>query len=138
MAIVTQFCFEPDPVIAWVDKLAALGITLPVHIGIAGPAKLQTLVKFAIACGVGPSLRVLQRRARDVTKLFIAVRAGRNGRGAGGAQGRKPRIWHRIGAFLPAWGHQDRGHMGGGAHKRRDRMTRTVLESKSKTVDHRL
>jgi methylenetetrahydrofolate reductase (NADPH) len=30
---------------------------LPVHIGVAGPAKLQTLIKFAIACGVGPSLQ---------------------------------------------------------------------------------
>ncbi|MGO4855000.1 methylenetetrahydrofolate reductase [Phaeovulum sp. W22_SRMD_FR3] len=71
MAIVTQFCFEPDPVIAWVDRLAAEGISLPVHIGIAGPAKLQTMLKFAIACGVGPSLRVLQRRAKDVTKLLL-------------------------------------------------------------------
>ncbi|MEM9369947.1 MAG: methylenetetrahydrofolate reductase, partial [Pseudomonadota bacterium] len=40
-------------------------------IGVAGPAKLQTLIKFAIACGVGPSLRVLQRRAADVTKLVL-------------------------------------------------------------------
>ncbi|MBL9054090.1 MAG: methylenetetrahydrofolate reductase, partial [Tabrizicola sp.] len=39
--------------------------------GIAGPAKLQTLIKFAIACGVGPSLRVLQKRAMDVTKLLL-------------------------------------------------------------------
>jgi methylenetetrahydrofolate reductase (NADPH) len=38
---------------------------------VAGPAKLQTLIKYAIACGVGPSLRVLQRRAGDVTKLLL-------------------------------------------------------------------
>ena len=71
MAIATQFCFEADPVIAWVNRLAAEGIRLPVHIGVAGPAKLQTLIKFAIACGVGPSLRVLQKRAMDVTKLLL-------------------------------------------------------------------
>ena len=71
MAIATQFCFDAAPVIAWVDRLAAEGIRLPVHIGIAGPAKLQTLIKFAIACGVGPSLRVLQKRALDVTKLLL-------------------------------------------------------------------
>ncbi len=69
MAVVTQFAFESAPVIAWADRLAAEGIALPIHIGIAGPAKLQTLIRFAIACGVGPSLRVLQRRARDVTRL---------------------------------------------------------------------
>ncbi len=71
MAITTQFCFEAQPVIDWANRLAAEGIRLPIHIGIAGPAKLQTLLKFAIACGVGASLRVLQRRARDVTKLLM-------------------------------------------------------------------
>jgi methylenetetrahydrofolate reductase (NADPH) len=71
MAIATQFCFEAKPVINWVNRLNAEGIKLPVHIGVAGPAKLQTLIKFAIACGVGPSLKVLQKRAMDVTKLLL-------------------------------------------------------------------
>ncbi|MEM7519848.1 MAG: methylenetetrahydrofolate reductase [Pseudomonadota bacterium] len=71
MAIATQFAFDADPIITWADSLKAAGITLPVHIGIAGPAKLQTLIKFAIACGVGPSLKVLQKRAMDVTKLLL-------------------------------------------------------------------
>lgn len=69
-AIVTQFAFEAGPIIQWVDRVAAEGIRMPVHIGIAGPAKLQTLLKFAISCGVGPSLKVLQKRAKDVTKLL--------------------------------------------------------------------
>ena len=56
MAIATQFCFEASPVIEWADRLKAEGVTLPIHIGIAGPAKLQTLIKFSMACGVGPSL----------------------------------------------------------------------------------
>ncbi len=71
MALATQFCFEAAPIIAWAERLEKAGITLPVHIGIAGPAKLQTLIRFAIACGVGPSLRVLQKRAMDVTKLLL-------------------------------------------------------------------
>jgi methylenetetrahydrofolate reductase (NADPH) len=71
MAITTQFCFEAGPVIAWADGLKAAGIDIPIHIGVAGPAKLQTLIKFAIACGVGPSLKVLQKRAMDVTKLLL-------------------------------------------------------------------
>lgn len=71
MAIATQFCFEADPVIAWANRLAAAGVHLPIHIGVAGPAKLQTLIKFAISCGVGASLRVLQKRAMDVTKLLL-------------------------------------------------------------------
>ena len=71
MAMATQFAFEAEPVIAWAERLRSEGISLPIHIGVAGPAKLQTLIKFAVACGVGPSLRVLQKRAMDVTKLVL-------------------------------------------------------------------
>ncbi|KJZ20973.1 methylenetetrahydrofolate reductase [Loktanella sp. S4079] len=71
MALATQFAFEAAPIIQWADALRDAGITIPIHIGIAGPAKLQTLIKFAIACGVGPSLKVLQKRAMDVTKLVL-------------------------------------------------------------------
>jgi methylenetetrahydrofolate reductase (NADPH) len=71
MALATQFAFEAKPIIAWANALKDAGITIPIHIGIAGPAKLQTLIKFAIACGVGPSLKVLQKRAMDVTKLLL-------------------------------------------------------------------
>jgi methylenetetrahydrofolate reductase (NADPH) len=71
VALVTQFAFEADPVIAWAGRLREAGIRLPIHVGLAGPAKLQTLIRFAVACGVGPSLRVLQKRAMDVTKLVL-------------------------------------------------------------------
>ena len=74
VALVTQFVFEADPVIAWMERLRAAGVTLPVHVGVAGPTRLQTLIKYAIACGVGPSLRVLQKRAGDLTKLMVPHR----------------------------------------------------------------
>ncbi len=71
MALATQFAFEAAPIIDWANGVKSAGIDIPIHIGIAGPAKLQTLIKFAIACGVGPSLKVLQKRAMDVTKLLL-------------------------------------------------------------------
>ena len=71
MAIATQFAFESGPIINWANSIKNAGIDIPIHIGIAGPAKLQTLIRFAIACGVGPSLKVLQKRATDVTKLLL-------------------------------------------------------------------
>ena len=70
VTLVTQFVFDADPVFDWTERLAAEGIALPVRVGLAGPAKLQTLIRFGITCGVGASLGVLQRRARDVTKLL--------------------------------------------------------------------
>ncbi len=71
MAIVTQFAFDAKPVIAWAERLRGAGVTMPIHVGVAGPAKLQTLIKYAVACGVGPSLKVLQRRALDVSRLML-------------------------------------------------------------------
>ena len=71
MALATQFTFEAGPIIEWANAIKAAGVEIPIHIGIAGPAKLQTLIKFAIACGVGASLKVLQKRAMDVTKLLL-------------------------------------------------------------------
>lgn len=71
VALTTQFCFSSAPVIAWADRLADEGIDLPLHIGVAGPAKLHTLIKYSLSCGIGPSMRVLQRRAKDVTRLML-------------------------------------------------------------------
>ncbi|KAA3518720.1 methylenetetrahydrofolate reductase [Agrobacterium vitis] len=71
MAIVTQFAFDARVIIDWAERIDALGIGLPIHVGIAGPAKLQTLIKYAISCGVGPSLKVLQKRALDLRKLLM-------------------------------------------------------------------
>ncbi len=70
MAIVTQFAFDSSAVTAWAERIADLGLRLPIHVGIAGPAKLQTLIQFALSCGVGPSMKVLQKRAMDVTRLL--------------------------------------------------------------------
>lgn len=71
MAIVTQFAFDTQAVTSWAERIADMGVTLPIHAGIAGPAKLQTLIQFALSCGVGPSVSVLQKRARDVTRLLM-------------------------------------------------------------------
>ena len=71
MALATQFAFDAKPIIDWANGIKEAGIDMPIHIGIAGPAKLQTLIKFAISCGIGPSLKVLQKRARDVSKLLL-------------------------------------------------------------------
>jgi methylenetetrahydrofolate reductase (NADPH) len=71
MAIVTQFLFDAKTATDWIAHLRQEDIRLPVHLGLAGPAKLQTLLKFAIACGVGPSLSVLKKRARDLSKLLL-------------------------------------------------------------------
>ena len=71
MAITTQFCFDAEVVKEWAKNIRKSGIDIPIHIGIAGPAKLQTLLKFSLECGVGASMKVLTKRAKDITKLLL-------------------------------------------------------------------
>ena len=71
MAITTQFSFDSKTVIDWANGLKKAGIDIPIHIGIAGPAKLQTLLRYSIECGVGASVKIIQKRAKDLTKLLL-------------------------------------------------------------------
>jgi len=59
LSIITQFCFKPEPVIAWVRGIRARGIDIPIRVGLAGPAGLLTLIRYAARCGIGNSVRVL-------------------------------------------------------------------------------
>ena len=71
MAITTQFSFDASSVISWANNIKEAGIDIPVHIGRAGPAKLQTLLRYSIECGVGASIKIIQKRAMDLTKLLL-------------------------------------------------------------------
>ena len=71
MAITTQFCFDADVVNKWAKNIKEDGIDIPIHIGIAGPAKLQTLLKFSVECGIGSSMKILSKRAKDIPKLLL-------------------------------------------------------------------
>jgi methylenetetrahydrofolate reductase (NADPH) len=59
LSIITQFCFKAEPIVAWLQRIRARGIENPVRVGLAGPASLLTLMRYAIRCGVGNSLHVL-------------------------------------------------------------------------------
>jgi len=62
LRIVTQFLFDAESLVAWEQDLRDNGIALPVYAGFAGPAKLSTLIGFALKCGVGNSARMLTKR----------------------------------------------------------------------------
>ncbi len=67
--IVTQFGFDAEKFINWAQAIKAEGIDLPVHLGVAGPAKITTLIKFAAMCGVGNSLNFLKKRGSAIMAL---------------------------------------------------------------------
>lgn len=67
--IVTQFTFDPQAICNFDRALGEHGITLPVHVGIAGPTPLPKLVKFAMQCGVGASLRAVMKNMASMSKM---------------------------------------------------------------------
>jgi methylenetetrahydrofolate reductase (NADPH) len=68
--VVTQFCFESAPILGWIAELDARGIKLPVIVGLAGPASPATLMKFALRCGVGNSIRSLRSQIGRFGRLL--------------------------------------------------------------------
>jgi methylenetetrahydrofolate reductase (NADPH) len=73
MFIVTQFAFAAEPILSWLADTRRDGVTAPVRIGLAGPAHLATLVRFALTCGIGNSLRVLRDRPGTIGRLLTDV-----------------------------------------------------------------
>ena len=68
--IVTQFAFDADPVLRWLEALRARGLNVPVRIGIPGPAGIKRLLKFASHCGVGATASVMKKYGVSITNLL--------------------------------------------------------------------
>jgi methylenetetrahydrofolate reductase (NADPH) len=59
VTIVSQFSFSPERILIWLRQLRACGIAVPVKVGMAGPASVTGLLRYARRCGVSASLRGL-------------------------------------------------------------------------------
>ncbi|MCE3026994.1 methylenetetrahydrofolate reductase [Salinicola sp. DM10] len=68
--IVTQFFFDADPFIAWERRIREQGNRLPIHAGLPGLASGPSLLKHAMACGVGSSVKVLRRNMTGLRGLL--------------------------------------------------------------------
>ncbi|MBC9731131.1 methylenetetrahydrofolate reductase [Streptomyces sp. TRM68367] len=61
--VVSNLCFDPRVLGAWVARMRRRGVTLPVHVGVAGPVQRAKLLAMATKIGVGESTRFLTRHA---------------------------------------------------------------------------
>lgn len=68
-SVVTQFCFDAEAIVSWADRMK--GLNAPVRVGLAGPASLPRLLRFAAMCGVGASLRALRATPGAITRLMV-------------------------------------------------------------------
>jgi methylenetetrahydrofolate reductase (NADPH) len=71
--IVTQFTFAADPILYWLGRIRDLGIDFPVRVGLAGPATLSGLLRFAQVCGVKTSAQTLARAGLVKTMLGLTA-----------------------------------------------------------------
>lgn len=71
VTIVSQFCFSAEPVVALAERMRAQGAKAPFRVGVAGPADRALLIKYALICGVGNSIRVLKDRG-EMTKNLLS------------------------------------------------------------------
>jgi methylenetetrahydrofolate reductase (NADPH) len=68
--IVTQFCFDARAIVDYAAKLRAVGLEQPIRVGLAGPANIGTLLRYASRCGVRASAQTLVRRTGLIRGAF--------------------------------------------------------------------
>lgn len=67
--IITQFGFDADGVLDWVEQVRGKGITLPVRIGVAGPAGVRRLLSYASRFGISTSAGIARKYGLSLTNL---------------------------------------------------------------------
>lgn len=67
--LATQMCFNPDTIEEWIGSVRALGVELPVVIGIPGVYDLKKLAMVSARIGVGVSARYLRKNSSLIGKL---------------------------------------------------------------------
>jgi len=67
--VVTQLCFDAGALAAWVARMRAAGIDLPVVVGLPGVVERRKLAEISLKTGVGASLRYLRKHGREIVTL---------------------------------------------------------------------
>ncbi len=70
VTLVSQMCFEASPIVTMARRIRTQGVQVPLRVGLAAPASRAVLLKYALICGIGPSLRVLRDRPSAAAALL--------------------------------------------------------------------
>jgi methylenetetrahydrofolate reductase (NADPH) len=68
--ILTQFGFDTEPVIGWINKVRDRGIDSPIRVGIPGPAGIRRLIGFARRFGIGANAMIVKKYGFSLTNLM--------------------------------------------------------------------
>ena len=67
--IISQFCFDAETILNWSIRINSEGNKIPIIIGLPGVAKLSTLIKYSLSCGIGNSMNFLKKQSSNVLNL---------------------------------------------------------------------
>ena len=68
--ILTQFAFDTDPVMTWIDAVRARGIDAQIRVGTPGPAGVKRLLGFARRFGIGANAMIVKKYGFSLTNLM--------------------------------------------------------------------
>ncbi|MGW5335973.1 methylenetetrahydrofolate reductase [Streptomyces bauhiniae] len=68
--VITQFGFDADAVLTWLEALRGRGVRLPVRVGVPGPAGVRRLLGYATRFGVGTGATVARKYGLSLTNLM--------------------------------------------------------------------
>ena len=69
----TQMCFDPATIRRWLTAERAGGMTLPVHLGLAGVIDRTKLLTMGARLGIGQSLSYLRKNRKAITSMMTAT-----------------------------------------------------------------
>lgn len=69
-SVITQFGFDADPVLDWIQRVRECGIDLPVRVGVPGPAGVRRLMGYAARFGVGTSASIAKKYGFSLANLM--------------------------------------------------------------------
>lgn len=68
--ILTQFAFDTDPVMTWIDAVRSRGIDAQIRIGTPGPAGIKRLLGSARRFGIGANAMIVKKYGFSLTNLM--------------------------------------------------------------------
>jgi methylenetetrahydrofolate reductase (NADPH) len=69
--IVSNVCFDPAALGRWIARIRARGVSLPLYVGLAGPADRTRLLKMAAVAGASESARFVARHPGWILRFWL-------------------------------------------------------------------
>jgi methylenetetrahydrofolate reductase (NADPH) len=69
--IVSNVCFDAARLIRWIQRIRARGVTLPLYVGLAGPAERSRLLRMAAVAGASESARFITRHPGWILRFWM-------------------------------------------------------------------